>query len=315
MSRWLNIVIASLVAICGALAVAYWSFNDEPLMLNDEARRKNTGFQFESSLGITQYDLLGLENSPVVVLVHGVSGPMKVWDKTVTALTNANRRVLRYDLFGRGSSDRVSAEYNPELYDRQLHDLILGLGLKTPVTLVGSSMGAVISTNFVNKHPEMVKSLVLIGPAGFPIEAAAASQLMFVPFVGEYVMGTIGARMLQSHHWKYFVKPESFPEMHAAFAAQLKFKGTKRAILSTMRHMPVRDFSAGYKKIGGSQIPVLLLWGTQDVTFPFHNHAKAQQFIPQASFFPIENAAYLPQYEAAPETNQRIIDFVTSGRE
>jgi len=43
---------------------------------------------------------------PAVALVHGFSVPYYVWDPTAPELARAGFRVLRYDLYGRGYSDR-----------------------------------------------------------------------------------------------------------------------------------------------------------------------------------------------------------------
>lgn len=51
--------------------------------------------------GTVAYELTGPESGELVVLVHGVSGPMMVWDKTVPALNAAGFRTLRFDLYGR----------------------------------------------------------------------------------------------------------------------------------------------------------------------------------------------------------------------
>src|SRR5262245_33250510 len=64
--------------------------------------------------GLVHYQIGGAGRVPVV-LIHGVSGPMAVWDKTYAALVSAGFRVLRYDLYGRGWSDRPAVSYDPAL--------------------------------------------------------------------------------------------------------------------------------------------------------------------------------------------------------
>src|SRR5919109_740116 len=63
-----------------------------------------------------------------VVLVHGFSVPFFIYDPTFEFLTRAGFRVLRYDLFGRGFSDRPKARYNIDLFVRQLGELLDGVG-------------------------------------------------------------------------------------------------------------------------------------------------------------------------------------------
>jgi pimeloyl-ACP methyl ester carboxylesterase len=54
------------------------------------------------------------------VLIPGFSVPYVIWDPTFEDLVEKGFRVLRYDLFGRGYSDRPDAIYDLELFDRQL---------------------------------------------------------------------------------------------------------------------------------------------------------------------------------------------------
>ena len=107
----------------------------------------------------------GPENGRPVVLVHGFSSPYFIFDTTFEFLVNSGFRVLRYDLFGRGYSDRPRTDYNIHLFVRQLKDLLDALGFKQ-VNLVGLSMGGAISAAFISQYPDHVSRQVLIDPAG-----------------------------------------------------------------------------------------------------------------------------------------------------
>ena len=72
------------------------------------------------SQGYVHYELGGPVGGEKVVLVHGLSVPYYIWDPTFDALTEAGFRVLRYDLYGRGFSDRPKLRYDADLFDEQL---------------------------------------------------------------------------------------------------------------------------------------------------------------------------------------------------
>lgn len=93
------------------------------------------------SFGNTDYELTGPEAGPLVVLLHGGSIPMWTWDRQVPVLVNAGFRVLRYDMFGKGTSACPVVEYDRNLFRSQLLDLLNSLGLTEPVHLVGFSFG------------------------------------------------------------------------------------------------------------------------------------------------------------------------------
>jgi pimeloyl-ACP methyl ester carboxylesterase len=235
---------------------------------------------------------------------------MAVWDALAPRLADVGYRVLRYDHFGRGFSDRLHVEHDPGLYDRQLIELLDVVGWREPVTVIGSSMGAIVATELALRHPERVANLVFSGPAGFPIEAGGGAKLLQVPALGAYLMRVLGDRNLSSHHRKYFVEPAKFQDAQAAFEAQLAFNGTKRSIRSTMMNMPITGFCEGYRRLGDTKQPVLLVWGREDKTFPYTNHERALQLVPQAKLVTVAAAAHLPQLEQVEVVLTAIVEFV-----
>lgn len=264
--------------------------------------------------GVVHYELSGPEGAPTVVLIHGASGPMVVWDHTAGALRGAGLRVLRYDLFGRGHSDRPDAAYDEGFYHAQLEHLLDALSIDGPVALVGSSMGAAIAAGYARARPERVRRVALIGPAGFPLEATPVAKLARAPLAGEYLMRAFGGRQLLAHNRKYLYRPETAPELHAAVREQASYRGLGRAILATMRHFPLEDMSAGYEALGRSGKPLLLVWGRHDQTFAFSHSEPARALMPGATFVAVDDAAHLPQYERPDVVNPALLRFLTADR-
>ena len=64
--------------------------------------------------GNTHYEMKG-EGTPVV-LVPGYATPYYIYNKVFDALVAAGFRVLRYDLLGRGLSERTNTVYDPALF-------------------------------------------------------------------------------------------------------------------------------------------------------------------------------------------------------
>src|SRR5580692_600604 len=106
-----------------AVLVAYFVFrsaNVELTVLDDTARKSAPGSFVQLSDGITHYELSGPDTGKVIILVHGFSVPYYIWDSNSSRLAQAGFRVLRYDEFGRGFSDRPDIKYNAFLYRRQI---------------------------------------------------------------------------------------------------------------------------------------------------------------------------------------------------
>src|SRR5205814_6966801 len=86
------------------------------------------------------------------------------WDSTAAALGANGFRVLRYNYYGRGFSDRPALRYDLAMYDRQLTELLDTLGIHEPIDVAGLSMGGAIAVNFATRHPELVRTLTLVDP-------------------------------------------------------------------------------------------------------------------------------------------------------
>lgn len=115
-----------------ALGGAYVALDREDIVL-DEAQRAEWGGTYQRlSDGVTHYRLDGPVDGPLVVLVHGGTIPIWTWDAQVPAFASAGYRVLTYDAFGRGYSDRPDVSYGRALYAGQLGELLDSLGLADP---------------------------------------------------------------------------------------------------------------------------------------------------------------------------------------
>lgn len=99
-----------------------------------------------------------------IVLVHGWKQSHRLWDETIASLS-ARHRVVAYDLRGMGESDKPRARYDFDEYADDLAAVIGELGLRD-VTLVGWSMGASVSLQYLGRHgAASVGRLVMInGP-------------------------------------------------------------------------------------------------------------------------------------------------------
>jgi pimeloyl-ACP methyl ester carboxylesterase len=280
-----------------------------------EWQREGGAHQFVPlSEGVTHYELTGPEDGPSIILIHGASGPMGVWDATAPALATAGFRVLRFDLYGRGLSDRPPlSRYALDTYARQTTELAERVGLRWPVHLVGSSMGAMVSTEIARAAPDKVRALSFVGPAGFPLQVSPLARLMNIQGVGEYLMKSAGDSSLSEHHRRYFFRPERFTALQGRFERQLQVKGSKQAILATFRNVPLQDYLEGYAALGGLQKPVQIIWGREDRAFPYEHHTKLLALLgqgaPTPEFIGIEATGHLPQVEAADTVTAALVAF------
>lgn len=292
---------------------------DEIKDLNDETRKSASGSFVQLPNGITHYELGGNESGEVVVLVHGFSVPYFIYDPTFEFLTQSGFRVLRYDLFGRGLSDRPHTLYNIDLFVNQLADLLDALRLTStglsagtqPVNLIGLSMGGPIASAFTTRHPERVNKLVLIDPAGVKsIALTPMLKVVKIPFVAEAVLGLVGGEALIRSNAKDFFDAALVDHFSAQYRVQMQYKGFKRAILSTMRNRMLGSFINVYEALGKLNKKILLFWGRDDNTVPFEHSRILCETLSNVEFHVVENCGHIPHYEKPDEVNPILIKFL-----
>ena len=157
----LYLVLAFLVA---ATVATYVVRDPERRVLDEAARAEAPGRFVRLADGLTHYEVAGPDTGRVVLLAAAFSVPAYIWDPLYQQLADAGFRVIRFDYYGRGWSDRVDATYDQDLFVRQMAGLLDSLGVRTPVTLAGLSYGAAMVTSFADTYPGRVRALVYLDP-------------------------------------------------------------------------------------------------------------------------------------------------------
>ena len=286
-------------------------FRTESKELNDESRRLTGGSFVSLSDGVTHYELSNITRDQTVVFVHGFSVPYFIFDPTFHFLTQNGFRALRYDLFGRGFSDRRHTHYNMELFVKQLADLLDALRLTRPVNLIGLSMGGPVAAAFSARYPERVRSLTLIDPAGArSLAETRMLRLVKLPFVAEAVFGVVGGEFLVNNMARDFFDPNLVEQFKARYRLQMQFRGFLRAILSSIRSGMLESFLDVYRQVGRTGLPILLFWGRNDTTVPMGHADVLCAAMPDAEFHVIEDCGHIPHYERPNEVNPLLLAFL-----
>lgn len=280
----------------------------EPLALDETTRAALPGEFVALSGGVTHYEAAGPDDGRPAVLIHGFSTPMFLWDDTLPALAGAGCRAVRYDLLGRGFSDRPPGRYDLDRFDRQLLDLADALGLER-VSLLGLSMGGLIAVTFADRHPDRVDRLALIGPAGFGARPTLAVLLLWLPVIGEIVMALAGDRVVLDGLAHDFHDASCLPAYQEKYRAQLPYRGFKRALLSTLRSLPVGGADV-YRRVGQQGRDILLIWGQEDRTIPLAISEQVRAALPGAVFHAIPGAGHMPHYEQPDVVNPILVEFL-----
>lgn len=285
-------------------------FLDETSKLNDAVRSRAAGSFQKLSDGVTHYELRGDAGRPTVVLVHGFSVPYFIFDGTFEFLAESGFRVLRYDLFGRGFSDRPQLRYDVDLFVRQLRELVDALQL-SDLSLAGLSMGGPVTAAFINAYPQRAKRHILIDPCGArPIVFSRLLSVTKLPVVGELALAAFGSRSMVKSLAAELFDPALVEVFVERYKTQMQYHGFKRAILSSLRSGMLGEFAATYIQLGKLRRPTLMFWGRNDGTVPFEDSTLLRQWLPHAEFQAVENCGHLPHFEKPEEVRPILMDFL-----
>ena len=323
LKRLLKMVIGGIVIVFAAMIGSYvWLVPDLPVL--DETARlripKNIRGDFvRLTDGVTHYQWHGAQDATPIVLVHGFSNASYTFGPIADFLVDQNFRVLTYDLYGRGLSDRPDGPYDLELFDRQLTELLDAEGTSEPVHLLGYSFGGAIVANFAGTQSKRLKSIIFIAPAGSSPPPSKGGVSYFVsavttPILGDWVMHVLGPRLVGGT--RVALGATSLPDRFWILSDQQeRYAGYYGALLSTIRNAPVFGGAAAiYKKVGKTDIPVFTIWGEDDHQAAFAQWVDLKRSIPQLEIHAIPDADHSLPYAQPDLVNAALMDWMSRKR-
>ena len=305
--RYIKIVLVTVLALvfvaAAAIGVLYFAKNKEKKEITHQVRLNTNGSYLTLNMGQIHYELDGQDTGKVVILINGFSVPYYIWDGTFEYLVEQGFKVLRYDLYGRGFSDRPNVLYNRKLYIDQIKEMIEQLHLKGRVNLAGVSFGGIVATDFTLDYPDMVDKLVLIDPA-YNMVKPHKRMPAFVLDIKE----TINADDRANSQLDDIAYPDLFPDWVKKYLPQMEYKGFRRALISTWYNYPYSGRESN-TALNAKHKPVLLIWGKEDKTVPYQYSDSIRRVL-KTQFLPVEDVAHLPQLEKPDIVNPAIAAFL-----
>jgi pimeloyl-ACP methyl ester carboxylesterase len=277
--------------------LAYRIKDPEKRTISDDARTQAAGSFVRLSQGVTHYELAGPDSGAPVVLAAAFSVPAYLSDSLFQGLADSGFRVLRFDYFGRGWSDRPDLSYDLDTFVRQLDELLDSLRISQPINLAGLSFGAAIVTEYTGKHPERVRSLIYVDPVfntGRQLRKEERS-----PWAWSYynvIKG--GSEAMAQSQLDDFFHPERRPDWVARYKAGQQWKGTRESLRRTRAQIAVAPNQGPLiRQLGADPRPVLIVWGKQDSGAPFSESDALLAAMPHATLVPVDSAGHLPHIE------------------
>ena len=226
-------------------------------------------------------------SGPAVLLVHGWTLDLEMWDPQVRAL-RGTFRVIRLDRRGHGLSAGIAT---PQRDGADLAALCEHLEL-TGVALIGMSQGVRGVLEFATAAPRRVRALILDGPP--PLDAASDSEVPLQRYAAlARTHGIDAFRSEWSRHALMQLRTQD-AEVCARLAAMIaRYPG------NDLIHPPSpAELARAHLRLESLRIPTLVLSGEHDL--PGRRQA-AQQLaarLPDAELAVIPGAGHLPNLDS-----------------
>ncbi len=245
-------------------------------------------------------------SGPAILFVHGYPLDHTIWEPQLQALDGWRR--IAPDLRGMGLSDAPDLGYSMTTYADDLAALLDALGLDHAV-LCGLSMGGYVAFEFLRRWRGRASGLVLVDTRAEPdgMEAKRARDVAAAQ-AREKGAGAIAEAMLP----KMFApsaattKPELVERVRALMAAT-PVAGIVGA-LGAMRDRP--DSTTLLPAL--TDLPTLVLAGTEDQITPAASAAAMATAIPGARFVGIPGAGHLATLEEPAATTEALRSFLST---
>ena len=245
------------------------------------------------------YDGRGSGELPTTVLIHGLGSAGISFGRVAARLRPHVKRVVVPELPGHGLTThpgdrRVTPELVLETIAAALDQVV-----REPVVVVGNSLGGAIAIDYAKRHPEQVRALVLVSPAGARLPDEEWRRLV----AAFAVTGATEARRFLE---RIYHRPPWFLALVAHEFPDLLNRRAVRDILETS----TPEHSALPEDLASLAMPVLLLWGRSERLLPaealayFRLHLPAHAVIEEPIGF-----GHSPQLEHPERLARRIVEF------
>jgi pimeloyl-ACP methyl ester carboxylesterase len=251
--------------------------------------------------GRIAYDVQGA--GPLVICAPGMGDIRQTFRYLVPALVDAGYRVATFDLRGHGESDTTFRSYDDEAEASDIVALAERLG--APATVIGNSMGAAAGVIAAAARPELVSSLVLVGPF---VRNPKVNPLMTC------IMRVATAAPWAAAVWKAYLpslyagrKPADQAEFAAAANAAMRRRGYAAAFSKTT-HLSHAPAEAAMPAV---HAPVLVVMGELDPDFPKPAH-EAEWIKEQlnAGVLMVPESGHYPQSQRPEIVNPAVVAFL-----
>lgn len=243
-----------------------------------------------------------------IVFSHGLLWSGRMFDKQVAVLKK-RYRVITFDHRGQGQSVVTSDGYDMDTLSDDATALINALDV-APCHFVGLSMGGFVAMRLAARHPDLLKSVILLETSADPEPQENHGRYKLLSFVARWLgMGLVANSVMQIMFGQTFLTDESRIEEREYWKQQLLTNdriGITRAVMGVVNRKGV------YDELPNIKLPTLIVVGEEDVATVPAKSERIHAQIPQSTLLKIPRAGHTSSIEEGAAITQAITDFLDS---
>ncbi|MDQ3882580.1 MAG: alpha/beta hydrolase [Thermoproteota archaeon] len=265
--------------------------------------KQSTPQKFTNVNGYTiRYLDYGPPDGKILILLHGIGASAERWSRVIPTLSKYFHLIIP-DIIGFGYSDKPAVEYTMDFFVDFFRTFLDNLNMPKP-SIIGSSFGGHVATEFAIRFNRMVEKLVLVSPAGM--------MKTSTPTLDRYIM----AALYPDYQRVYDVFREMAYESDAVneeivmdFVNRMRLTNAKYAFMSTL--LGIRYAPDLQGRLSNIIAPTLLIWGDNDPTIPLAENPNQYNEIPNMEeLVVIKKCGHIPFIEKPVMFNRTVLRFL-----
>ncbi|MEO8649325.1 MAG: alpha/beta hydrolase [Acidobacteriota bacterium] len=246
------------------------------------------------------YQEFGDPGEPTLLLIHGYTASVYVWNTTAPVLADNGFHVIAIDLIGFGYSEKPAwFDYSIPSQARMIARFMDRLGIGR-ATIVGSSYGAAVAAILALDYAERVEKLVVVDAVcNDRLKDHPLLRLASIRGIGELVTPFIvdSRRYLRQRMHGTLAKVNHYlidDERIDAVMRPLRAADAHHSLLATSRNWSAERVSEDAHLI---RQPTLIVWGEDDTVTPIEDGFELHSSILNSRLVVIRECGHVPQEE------------------
>jgi len=257
------VILSTIMLVVAIILTVVYQRADRETMTAAEFRATSGYQQASLSNGVTAYKIAGPDEGPVVIIVHGATLGSMAYQAYVPPLVAAGYRVVTYDQYGRGFSDRPPARFTIDLMRQQLLELMDALQVEK-AHLFGISLGGAVIARFAAEHGDRVQSLAYQVPLIAGATVSPALVLSRLPLIGPMLARFYAIPAIIARGESFGTDTQAARDVVAHFKQQFLVQGTERMMRQMLTGDALSDRLPDHQKIAASGMAAQFAYALDD---------------------------------------------------